>query len=125
MAHIPADWPSVVPRMAVDDPAGLVRFLQEVFGAVGELRTGRPSELRIGESMIMVGSTIDRDPMPAFLYVYVEDVDATFERAVERGAEPLESPRDMPYGDRRAMFRDAWGNLWQVATHGGVFTPEP
>ena len=48
--------------------------------------------------------------------------DAAFHRAVAEGAEALEEPRDMPYGDRRAMVRDRWGNVWQIATHGGRFT---
>ena len=119
---VPAGWPTVVPRIAVDDPAALVAFVQHVFGAVGEFRPERPSELRIGDSLIMIGSTIEREAMPAVLYVYVEDADAVFRRAVDRGAKSLEEPQDMPYGDRRAMLRDPWGNTWQIATHGGRFT---
>jgi PhnB protein len=52
----------------------------------------------------------------AFLYVYVENVDETYQRAIEAGAETLEGPSDLPYGDRRAMVRDLWGNLWQLAS---------
>jgi uncharacterized glyoxalase superfamily protein PhnB len=69
----------------------------------------------------MVGSTLEREAMPAFLYVYVEDADAVFRLSQERGAKSLEEPQDTPYGDRRAMIRDPWGNLWQIATHGGQF----
>jgi uncharacterized glyoxalase superfamily protein PhnB len=58
-----------------------------------------------------------RDPMPAFLYVYVDDTDSTYRRAIAADATSLEEPADMPYGDRRAMVRDAWGNTWQIATH--------
>jgi PhnB protein len=58
-----------------------------------------------------------RDPMPAFLYVYVDDTDSTYKRAIAADARSLEEPADMPYGDRRAMVRDAWGNIWQIATH--------
>jgi PhnB protein len=121
--HVPAGWPTVVPRIAVGDPAALVAFIQHVFGAVGEFHSERPSELRIGDSLILVGSTIEREAMPAFLYVYVEDADAVFRRAMSRGAKSIEKPQDMPYGDRRAMIRDPWGNTWQIATHGGRFTP--
>jgi PhnB protein len=53
----------------------------------------------------------------AFLYVYVENVDETYQRAVEAGAETLELPSDQPYGDRRAMVKDPWGNVWQIASH--------
>jgi uncharacterized glyoxalase superfamily protein PhnB len=71
----------------------------------------------------MVGSTVERQSMPAFLYVYVENADSTFRRALDCGSESIEEPQDMPYGDRRAMIRDPWGNMWQIATHRGRFTP--
>jgi uncharacterized glyoxalase superfamily protein PhnB len=61
--------------------------------------------------------------MPAFLYVYVEDTDTAFRSAIDRGARSLEEPHETPYGDRRAMIRDPWGNTWQIATHRGRFTP--
>jgi uncharacterized glyoxalase superfamily protein PhnB len=120
--HVPVGWPAVIPRIAVDDPEALVAFIQHVFGAVGGFRPERPSELRIGDSIVMVGSTVDRRAMPAFLYVYVEDTDHVFQRALDRGAKSLEEPQDMPYGDRRAMVRDPWDNTWQIATHRGRFT---
>ena len=50
-----------------------------------------------------------------FLYVYVDDVDATYRSALRAGAHPLEEPFDTPYGDRRCMVRDRWGNTWQIA----------
>jgi uncharacterized glyoxalase superfamily protein PhnB len=121
--HVPDGWPALIPRIAVNDPEGLVGFIQHVFGARGQFQSGRPSELWVGDSLLMVGSTVERQPMPAFLYVYVEDADSTFQRALDRGSESVEKPEDMPYGDRRAMIRDPWGNVWQVATHRGRFTP--
>ena len=119
--YVPDGWPRVIPRISIDDPKALVRFIQDVFGASGEFHPERPSELRIGDSIIMVGSTIQREAMPAFLYVYVEDTDDVFRLAVRHGAKSLEEPQDTPYGDRRAMIRDPWGNLWQIATHRGQF----
>ena len=121
--YAPAGWPTVIPRIAVEDPKALVDFIREVFGATGEYHASRPSELRIDDSLIMVGSAARREAMPAFLYIYVRDVDAAYRRAVELGAEALEEPQDLLYGDRRAMIRDAWGNTWQIATHGGRLTP--
>ena len=64
----------------------------------------------------MVSGDGEREAIPAFLYVYVDDADATFLSAVSAGAVPLEQPANMPYGDRRGMVRDAWGNTWQIAT---------
>jgi uncharacterized glyoxalase superfamily protein PhnB len=52
---------------------------------------------------------------PAFLYIYVDDADAAFHRAIAAGATSIESPIDTPYGDRRAMVRDPFGNVFQVA----------
>ena len=121
--YAPAGWPAVIPRIAVDDPKSLVEFLRDVFGAEGEYNSTRPSEVWIDKSLIMVGSTIERAAMPTFLYVYVKDADAAYQRAVELGADSLEEPQDTPYGDRRAMIRDQWGNKWQIATHSGRFTP--
>jgi PhnB protein len=48
--------------------------------------------------------------MTAFLYVYVDDADATFRTAVAAGARAIEVPTDTPYGDRRGMVEDSWGN---------------
>lgn len=119
--YIPDGWPALVPRIFVEDPGALVDFIQRVFGATGSFQRERPTELRIGDSMLMVSASIEREPMPAFLYVYVPDADATHRLALDAGATSLEPPSDLPYGDRRGMVRDAWGNVWQIATHGGRF----
>lgn len=112
----PAGWPNVAPRIVVSDSKGLVNFLREVFVATGEHQTQRPSEIWIGDSVILIGEPGVRPPLAAFLYVYVSDTDATYRRAVEAGARSLEAPTDMEYGDRRCMVEDAWGNTWQIAT---------
>jgi uncharacterized glyoxalase superfamily protein PhnB len=114
----PEGYHSLTPRMIVADVDTCVAFLRSVFGAVGDVVPGRPVDLRIGDSLVMVSSVGDvrTEPFPAFLYVYVDDVDAVFARAVDAGAEVIESPADQVYGDRRAMVRDrASGNLFQIA----------
>jgi len=65
----------------------------------------------------MVGGIVERQPTSSFLYVYVADADRAFEKALSLGAKPVEQPGEMPYGDRRAMVEDPWGNRWQIATH--------
>ncbi|MGI5489847.1 VOC family protein [Microtetraspora malaysiensis] len=111
--------PTVTPRIITGDPAGLVDFLKEVFGAQGEIAGERPVEMRFGDSLVMVsdGGGVHADT-PAFLIVYVDDTDAAFARAVAAGAAAQEEPADMPWGDRRATVRDKWGNTWQIATSG-------
>jgi uncharacterized glyoxalase superfamily protein PhnB len=64
----------------------------------------------------MISDAGVRSPMTAFLYVYVNDTDATYRRALDAGARSLEEPAVMPYGDRRCMVEDNWGNTWQIAT---------
>jgi PhnB protein len=101
--------------MVVRDLDAAVRFLRVVFGATGEAIAGRPCELRIGDSMVLVSGAGPRDAFPAFLYVYVDDVEATYRRALAEGAASVELPTDTPYGDRRAMVRDGLGNVFQIA----------
>jgi PhnB protein len=114
---IPEGWHSVTPRLVVHDTAKLVEFLKRAFGATGDFRTDIPSVIRIGDSLVMVSSVGPREAMPAFLYLYVDDIAATYQRALKAGAISLEEPQDLPYGDRRGMVRDPCGNIWQIATH--------
>jgi PhnB protein len=117
----PDGWHTVTPRIVVRDPESLIGFIKAVFHAHGDFLPGRPAQMRIGDSVVMVsGGDGLREPASAFLYVYVEDTDATYRRAIAANAISLEEPTDMPYGDRRAMVRDEWGNTWQIATHGSV-----
>ncbi len=63
-----------------------------------------------------------REVTTGFFYVYVEDVDVSHQRALEAEAQSIEEPFDTPYGDRRCMVKDKWGNTWQIATHKGWTT---
>ena len=103
-------------RLVVHDPAKLVEFLKQAFDAKGDFRTDIPSVMRIGDSLVMVSGVGPRDAMPAFLYLYVDDIDTTYERALKAGAVSLDEPGDLPYGDRRGMVEDPCGNIWQIAT---------
>jgi PhnB protein len=114
---IPEGWHSVTPRLVVHDAARLVAFLKQAFGAIGDFRTDIPSVIKIGDSLVMVSSVGPRDAMPAFLYLYVDDIDATYDSALKAGGVSLEEPQDLPYGDRRGMVKDPCGNIWQIATH--------
>jgi PhnB protein len=116
---LPDGWHSLTPRIVTADVAGLVGFLREAFGATGDAQPDRPAVIRIGDSNVMISGTGPRPATSVFLYVYVEDANATYKRAVEAGARSLEQPLDTPYGDRRAMVEDRWGNVWQIATFRG------
>lgn len=101
----------------------LLAFLARVFGAETILRLDREdgsvmhASVRIGDSTIMIAdATGDFPAFPAWLHVYVADVDATFRLAVAEGATEIQAPSEKGDGDRRAGFRDASGNTWWVAT---------
>src|SRR5262245_18876430 len=100
---LPAGWHSLTPRIVTNDVEGLVAFIKRVFDAEGEYQAARPTELRIGDSMLMISCDGVRDEFSAFLYVYVDDADATYARAIAAGATSVETPRELPYGDRRGM----------------------
>ena len=106
---------TLTPRIVVNDVDAQVGFLRDVFGATGDVPAGRPAEIVIGDSLLMITSAGERDLFAAFLYVYVDDADGVYRLALGAGAESLEAPLDTPYGDRRAMIRDPFGNIFQIA----------
>jgi PhnB protein len=113
---------SVNPYLVVDDPDALIAFLEHVFGARTGERTAVDgatlhADVRIGDSRVMIGAARGWTPTPAMLYVYVDDCDAAYARAIAAGAESLMAPADMFYGDRHGGVKDASGNSWWIATH--------
>ena len=119
-SEVPPGFHSVTSRMVVDDQLAAVGFLRTVFGAVGEVEPNRPAEVRIGDSLVMVSGAGEREVFPAFLYIYVDDVAGTYQRALAAGAVTIEAPLDTPYGDLRAMVRDPSGNVYQIARRSGT-----
>ena len=113
----PPGWHNVIPRLVAHDSRGLVQFVRDVLGASGEFEEERPTVLTIGDSRIMVSEVGVREGRPGFLYVYLSDPDAAYERAMARGARTIEPPGDTPYGDRRCTIEDPWGNTWQLAAY--------
>jgi PhnB protein len=116
MMAIPEGWHTVTPRLFVPNAAKLVDFLKHAFSASGIFRDDGPSEIHLGDSIVMVSEAGVREAMPTFLYLYLEDTDRAYRRALEAGATVIEEPADMFYGDRRATVRDPFGNVWQIAT---------
>ena len=113
----PADWHTITPRIVVHQAKELVDFIKQVFGGAGDFHTDMPSIISIGDSRIMISEVGVRESTPAFLYVYVEDADETYRRALDAGARSIEETCNTPYGDRRATVEDPFGNTWQIATY--------
>ena len=114
---VPAGWNTITPRIVAHHAEQLVQFIKNVFGATGDYQSDRPAIVTIGDSRIMVSDAEAREPVAAFLYVYVNDTDEIYHRALDSGAISIEEPTNTPYGDRRGMIKDPWGNTWQIATH--------
>lgn len=77
-----------------------------------------------GCAVMLAEASSEQPARPTWLYVYVGDVDATYEAALKEGAESVQVPRDEGYGDRVGAVKDAGGNTWWIATHKGVAKAE-
>jgi uncharacterized glyoxalase superfamily protein PhnB len=113
---------AVTPFLQVQGVDGLLTFAGEAFGAETVGRHADPegvvrhAVMKVEGSAIEMGEAHGQFPaIPAMLYVYVQDVDRSYERALAAGGEPIQPPADQPYGHRTAAIRDAWGNQWYVA----------
>ena len=67
--------------------------------------------------MIGGGGAWSGEAMPAAIYLYMDDVDAVYKSALQAGATSIMEPEDQPYGDRVAGVKDAFGDVWYIATH--------
>jgi len=125
---VPRGFRMVTPYLVAEDGNALIDFVVKAFGAEEALRiptpTGVHGEVRIGDSMMMLGGGIAGKKWsatlhPNALHVYVKDVDAAYKSALAAGATSLDEPRDQDYGERSATVKDAAGNFWYIATHKG------
>ena len=121
---IPENYPRVSPYLIVKDCSKTIEFLKYVFDAVEREKMEMPdgtinhAEVTIGDSVIMMGkATENHQPQNIMLYIYVEDTDAVYERAIEKGAVSVMEPADQFYGDRNAGVKDGDGVNWWMATH--------
>ncbi len=119
----PDKYTSVSPYLVVNGARATIDFLKRVFDAE-ELRTF-PSdegglmhaEVRIDDTVVMLADSAEGwPPTPAFVHVYVSDVDATFQRALEAGAESVQAPTKKEDEDKRGGVKDAGGTTWWIAT---------
>ena len=122
--RIPEGCHSVTPYLLVPDVGRLVEFLKQAFDGIERARILRPNgtvlhaQVRVGDSLLMIGEPQSPwKPQPAMLYLYVPDVDATYQRALAAGAMSVSEPVNMFYGDRSACVKDVSGNNWWIATH--------
>jgi len=133
----PAHFPRVTPYLLYEDVPGALDWLSKAFGFTERLRftgadgTVNHAEMQLGDGVIMMGDAGDayRNPkrvgaVTVQIHVYVDDVDAHFERAKAAGAEIRRELRDEEYGDRRYDAYDLEGHLWSFAEHVKDVQPE-
>ena len=136
---IPEDYPRAIPYLVVDGGAKAIDFYCNVFGFTERMRMGGPdgrighAELALGDSMIMLADEFpDMDAFGPGKYggaavsvmIYIDDVDATFKKAVDNGAKALQQPEDKFYGDRSGTLDDPFGHRWTLSTHVEDVSPE-
>jgi len=138
---IPDGYDALIPSLIVRDAAKAIDFYKEVLGATEMMRMNYPqsnkiahAEIKIRDHMLMLGDENPQmgavapqpsgGPPPASVMVYVSDVDATFNKALAKGAKSMMPPMDMFWGDRYGKFVDPFGHLWGVATHKKDVSPE-
>lgn len=121
---IPDKYHSVTPYIIVPDVSKLLDFIEKVFaGEITEKVTSPDgtimhAEIKVRDSMIMLGGSPDSSKhTKSIFYIYTEDTDAVYRRAIELGASSLMEPIDQYYGDRNAGVYDMFGNQWWIATH--------
>lgn len=122
-AYKPDGYTSVAPYLIVNGASATIDFLKRVFGAE-ELRTfpndeGKlmHAEVRIDDTVVMLADLAEGWPAtPSFVHVYVRDVDAVYQRALEAGAESVQEPVKKEDEDKRGGVKDAGGTIWWIAT---------
>ena len=130
---IPDEYHSITPMLIVKDGLKAIGYYKKVFGAIDKGTMMMPdnksvahAELMIGDSKIMLSNEFPEmkslsptsiGGSPVSLYLYVEDVDKTFNLAVAEGGKSLFPVQDHFYGDRHGSIQDPFGHIWSIATH--------
>jgi PhnB protein len=131
VSHIPEGYHSVTPYLLVDGAAEAIRFYGEAFGATEALTMPMGdkiahAEVKIGDSFVMLSDEWPdmgllgpkaRGGATASLMIYVEDVDAAWQRAISAGCTEERPPENQFWGDRMGTLVDPFGHRWTLATH--------
>lgn len=136
---IPEGYHSVTPHLCVKGAAQAIEFYKKALAASERMRAEQPdgrighAEIQIGDSVIMLADEFPemdaRSPQtlggsPVSIYLYVQDADATFNRAVAAGAKVKRPIADQFYGDRVGGIEDPFGHTWWISTHTEDLSPE-
>jgi PhnB protein len=128
---VPEGLHTVTPYLVVDNGHKLIDFLKNAFGGElefiteGEDKKIMHATVKIGTSTIMISDKMEgMEQHTAMLYVYLEDMDSVFKKALQAGATSVREPKTEFYGDRAGAVKDEWGNIWWIATHVEDVSPD-
>ena len=138
-AAIPKGYHTVTPSLFVAGAAKAIDFYKKALGAEELMRFPGPdgkimhAEIKVGDSIIMLADEMPdmggRSPKsiggtPVSFFVYGENVDAAWKRAVDAGAREVQPLADQFWGDRTGCLEDPFGHHWWLAQHIEDLTPE-
>ncbi len=134
---IPDGFHTVTPQLVLDPCADAIEWYKKAFGAREIARALGPdgkimhADVQIGHSRVFMNDPVmgSKSPQalggsPVSLWLYVEDVDALFDRAVAAGAKAQMPVADQFWGDRMGHLSDPFGYSWSIATHTEDLTPD-
>ena len=123
---VPKGYRTLTPYIVAQNADALIDFVKATFGAEETFRSvggagGRHAEVRLGDSMMMIGGggpglTWQGESNPGAFHVYVRECDVVHKRALQAGAEIIHEPMDQSYGERSSAVKDKAGNFWYIAT---------
>lgn len=120
----PSGYQTVIPYINCADATGLITFLEKVLGGKLAERILQPdgkimhAEVRLGNCVVMLSDACqEMKPEPSRLYLYLDEVDSVYLKALENGCSSIMEPGDMFWGDRMGCIRDTWGNTWFIAKY--------
>ncbi|HXA00954.1 MAG TPA: VOC family protein [Cytophagaceae bacterium] len=121
---IPEGYHSVTPILVVKNAPGLIDFLKQAFDGKEKYRMKSPdgtimhAEVAVGDSAIMLSEATDQhSPVQSGIYLYVNDADTTYNKALKAGGISVMPLEDQFWGDRSGCVKDPTGNNWWIATH--------
>lgn len=132
VSYIPKGFHTVTPYLIESDGAQAIEFYKRAFGATEIMRMNGPdgkvshAEIKIGDSIIMIGSAGQNSNVAppqklngtsVSIFLYLEDVDKTFKQATASGAKEVQPLANQPWGDRYGVLTDPFGHSWALATH--------
>jgi len=128
---VPEGFQTVTPYLVVDNAAKLIEFIKNTFDSKVTFISNRDENkimhatVSIGTSTIMISDIMEgMQPQTAMLYLYLEDADGVFKKAMDGKATLVREPKTEFYGDRAGAVKDEWGNVWWIATHVEDVDPE-